>query len=216
MRHRAIWLRGAGSLAVAVCCLVSAVHAGKFNPAIDIGDAPPAWQDLPGTDGRTHSLADYADKKFVVQIFTCNHCPCALANEDRIKALQRDYAERGVQVVAINIGPGDEDGLPAMQQRARQRQFNFPYLRDASQQTGRNFGAMATPHVFVLDAQRRIVYMGAIDDSPRDPSLVKKHYLREALDALLAGRQPRVPETRVFGCAIEYRPQVDGLAAPGP
>jgi peroxiredoxin len=192
-------------VAIVLGGMASAAHAGKFNPAVDIGDSPPAWHNLPGTDGRTHSLADYADKKFVVLVFTCNHCPCALANEDRIKALQDDYAARGVQVVAINIGLDDDDSLQAMQQRARQRQFNFPYLRDESQQTGRHFGAMVTPHVFVLDAQRRIVYMGAIDDSPREPALVKKHYLREALDALLAGGRPRVAETRMFGCAIQYR-----------
>lgn len=178
--------------------------AGKFNRTVDLGDAAPQWSDLPGTDGKQYSLKDFADAKYIVQVFTCNHCPCALACEDRLKSIQKKYGPRGVQVVAMNINGGPLDTMAQMQKRAKERGFNFPYLRDESQAVGAAYGASNTPHVFVLGPDRKIAYMGTIDDSVQDPSNVKKPYLLDALDALLAGQQPRLAETRPVGCSIVY------------
>ncbi len=112
-----------------------------------------------------------------------------------------------MQVLAINVGQTEYDTLERMKQRAEEGKLNFPYLRDPSQDTSRELGARVTPQVFVLDAQRKIAYMGALDDNMLDPDAVKKPYLRDALDALLAGEQPRLRETRPSGCAIEYKPR---------
>lgn len=178
--------------------------AGKFNKALSVGDPAPTWTDLPGVDGQTHSLSDWSQAKAVVLVFICNHCPMTTAHEGRLIQLQKDYADRGVQVVAVCVSRMEADRLEKMKQRATEQGFNFPYVFDESQATGRNFGALATPAAFVLDAQRKIAYMGAIDDS-LNPAAVKHAYLRDALDAILAGQTPESPETRAVGCEIEYQ-----------
>jgi peroxiredoxin len=139
----------------------------------------------------------------VVLVFTCNHCPVAVDYEDRLVDLQKDYKSQGVQVVAVNVNTIPPDRLDKMKERAEAKGFNFPYLYDESQEIGRNYGATCTPHVFVLDKSRKIAYMGAIDDS-RKPDNVKDPYLRNALDALLAGKEPPKTVTREFGCSIKY------------
>ena len=184
--------------------LIAPAVAGRFNRAVSVGDKVEAWRDLPGVDGRRHSFSDFQDAKLVVHLFTCNFCPCALANEDRISALERDYRNRGVRFVAFNLGKSTADTMEKMKERSKTAGWSFPYLRDDTQQVGRDFGAAVTPHVFVLSPQRTILYMGAIDDSAVDASRAKKHYLRDALDALLAGKKPRLAETRQIGCGIEY------------
>lgn len=177
--------------------------ADKSPASLQIGQAAPEFVELIGIDDKHHSLADYGDAKLVVVAFTCNHCPVAVAYEDRLVALQKDYQNQGVQLVAINVNNLPADRLDKMKERASAKGFNFPYLYDATQQIGRQFGATVTPHVFVLDAKRNIAYMGAIDDN-KDAKKVESHHLRDALDALLGDQTPPQPVTQQFGCSIKY------------
>lgn len=164
---------------------------------------------LPGTDGRQHGVDDYAQARALVVIFSCNHCPYVRAWEDRMIAIQRDYAPRGVQFLVISSNDPEqypEDSFERMKERAQQKGYNFPYLYDATQEVARAYGAERTPEVFVFDQQRRLCYHGAIDDHHEDPQKVRQHYLREALDAVLEGRQPPVTNTAPVGCTIKWRP----------
>ena len=170
---------------------------------LKIGDAAPQWKGVVGTDDKPHGLADYKQAKAVVVVFTCNHCPVATAYQDRLIALQKDYQDKGVQVIAVCANKGSADDLDAMKKRAESAGFNFPYLFDATQQVGRDYGATCTPHAFVLDKSRKLAYMGAIDDDMHADK-VKKQHIRAALDALLAGKTPETPVTRQFGCGIHY------------
>lgn len=173
---------------------------------LPLGDLAPAFA-LPGVDGRTHRLDDFTEKDVLVIIFSCNHCPYVQAYEDRLIAVQRDYAARGVQVIAIN--PNDdagypEDGFGKMVERAKAKHFNFPYLRDASQEVAKAYGATHTPQLFVFDRSRRLAYTGKIDDNWQRPEAVRRHYLRETLDALLRGSAPSEPATHAIGCTIKW------------
>jgi peroxiredoxin len=162
--------------------------------------------DLLGVDGKRHTLASFSEKPVLVVVFSCNHCPYVQAYEDRMVAIQRDYASRGVQLVAINSNDEKsypEDSFAQMVVRAKEKGFNFPYLRDQDQTAVEHYGAVCTPHVFVLDGKRNLRYRGRIDDS-RDPLNVKSPDLRNALDDLTAGREVRVPDTRPFGCSIKW------------
>lgn len=163
---------------------------------------------LPGTDGKTHSLADYGDRAIVAVIFSCNHCPYAQAWEDRMVAIQRDYAAKGVQLIAINANDPAQypaDSFDGMKARAEEKGFNFPYLYDETQQIAHAYGAERTPEVFLFDQARVLRYHGAIDDNYEDPGAVQHHYLGDALDKVLAGEQPTVEETPPVGCTIKWR-----------
>jgi peroxiredoxin len=171
-----------------------------------IGDAAPGFT-LPGVDGRTHELADFADKSVFVVMFSCNHCPYVQAYEDRLIALQRDYGERGVQLVAINSNDDvayPEDSFQNMAARAQAKGLNFPYLRDASQHVAEAYGATHTPQLFVFDRTRHLAYTGKIDDNWQDPHAVRRHFLRETLDALLRDETPAVSTTHAIGCTIKW------------
>ncbi|PHS18985.1 MAG: thioredoxin family protein [Blastopirellula sp.] len=180
--------------------------AGEFNPEIEIGDKAPVWENLPGVDGKTHSLADLKDKQLIVLAFTCNSCPYSVDYEDRLIALAKKYSgkESKVAVVAINCNKVPEDSLEAMQDRATEKKFNFPYLYDESQDTGRKIGAIRTPEFFVLDQKRTVIYMGAMDDST-DASKVKTNYIQLAINAGLKGELPKTTETIAIGCNIRYK-----------
>jgi len=195
--------------------LISPALAAESPPTLALGAAAPDFE-LPGVDGRNWKLNDFASSKALVVIFTCNHCPTAQYYEERIKKLTSDYKARGVAVVAISpndpksvrldeLGWADlSDTLAEMRIRAKDAEFNFPYLYDGdTQATSRAYGAVATPHVFLFDSERKLRYVGAIDDSER-PAKVSKHYLREALDALLAGTEPPVKQTKVVGCSVKW------------
>lgn len=173
---------------------------------VKIGELVPGFT-LRGVDGKTHSLKDYRDKKAVVVVFSCNHCPTVKDYEERMVQIQKDYANRGVVLVAIN--PNDsinypEDSFDNMVVRAREKHFNFPYLRDEDQSVARAFGAERTPEVFLIDSRGVLRYHGRIDDS-RDPQKIKSHDLRNALDALLTGRPISVVETEPHGCTVKWR-----------
>jgi len=184
---------------------VTTAFAGKFNRAVSVGDVGKPFTGLIGTDDEPHSLAEYlADAKGVVLVFTCNHCPVAAGYEDRLLALAREFQPQQVRFVAVSCSLGEADSLTAMKERAQQKKYPFPYLHDPSQQSGRDYGARVTPEVFVLNAQGRVVYLGAIDDSWNDAENVQHAYLRDALAALVAGRKPETTETRPRGCPIAY------------
>lgn len=186
----------------ALALTFAAVRAGEFNETLKIGDAAPAWKDLPGTDDKPHSLADLPAEKLVAVVFTCNSCPVAAGYEDRLI----DFAKRReakVVVVAINVNKVPEDSLDKMQQRAKDKALPYPYLFDASQQIARDYGAQTTPEVILLDRNRKVAYLGAIDDST-DASKVSVKYLDDAVDALLAGKTPEKAETLPHGCRIRY------------
>jgi len=170
------------------------------------GDQAPDFS-LPGTDGRTYSLASFAGQPVLVVIFSCNHCPYVQAYEGRLVEIQREYRERGVRLLAINANDDaqyPEDSFEQMRIRAREGGFNFPYLRDASQDVARAYGATHTPQLFVFDGQRRLRYTGKVDDNWQRPEAVRRRYLREALDALLDGRAPAEASTHAIGCTIKW------------
>lgn len=174
--------------------------------ALRIGDQAPGFQ-LPGVDGRTYSLEEFADKPLLVVIFSCNHCPYVQAYEDRIIGMQRDYQDGGVQFVAINSNDDvnyPEDSFERMVERAKAKGYNFPYLRDATQEIAKAYAATHTPQLFVFDKDRRLRYTGKIDDNWQNPKAVKRQYLREALDALLAGNVPAEAQTHAIGCTIKW------------
>ncbi len=175
---------------------------------LELGQKAPDFS-LPGVDGSTVSLADlFHDHRAVVVIFSCNHCPYVRAWEDRMVAIQRDYTGQHVTLVAIN--PNDttrypDDDMEHMKVRAAEKGFNFPYLRDDSQEVARAYGGTHTPHVFLLDAGGVLRYRGAIDDNYDDPDAVQATYLRDALDAVLAGEAPATPTTPAVGCTIKWK-----------
>jgi peroxiredoxin len=185
--------------------------AGKFNKTLDIGDRAPAWTNLDGTDGKKHSLADLKGKDVVVVVFTCNSCPVAEGYEPRIIAFAKKYAgpDAKVGLVAINVNTARADALPAMKERAAKRKFPYPYLFDPSQEIARQYGAKYTPEFFVLDRDRKIAYMGAMDDRspPRDANL--KHLEAAVAAALAAKPAPTAETSAAAGCSIKFNPTRD-------
>ena len=162
---------------------------------------------LPGVDGRDHSLADYSDAPALVLVQSCNHCPYVRAWEGRLNEIQKDYADRGVRVVAISSNDATShpaDSFEEMQARAEEQGFTFDYLYDEDQSIAHALGAERTPEVFVFDGDRKLVYHGAIDDN-RDDRAVAAHYLRDALDAVLAGSEPTVADAPAVGCTVKWR-----------
>lgn len=203
-----------------ICCLLvagvcaPAWAAPKGMKTLEIGQAAPDFA-LPGVDGEIHQLKDFADAKVLVVVFTCNHCPTAQAYEDRIIKIHDDYKDRGVALVAISpndakavrldeLGYTDVgDSLEDMKIRAKDRKFPFHYLYDGeNQKVSAAYGVLATPHVFIFDADRKLRYVGRVDDS--DIHEVKSHDARNAIDALLAGKPVPVEKTRVFGCSTKW------------
>ncbi|MBI3462844.1 MAG: thioredoxin family protein [Planctomycetes bacterium] len=181
------------------------IRAGEYNQMLNYGDAAPAWSNLPGVDGKQHSLADLKDKQLVVVVFTCNSCPVAVDYQDRIIAFAKKHAGPNdpVAVVAINVNKIEADSLPRMKERAEEKGFPFPYLFDETQKIARDYGATYTPEFFVLNKDRKVVYMGGMDDSS-NPATVTTNYLEPAVAAALRGEKPATVETVARGCTIRY------------
>jgi peroxiredoxin len=176
---------------------------------LQIGEAAPAFE-LPGVDGRQHSLDSLADPQALVVVFTCNHCPHAIGTEDRLNELAADYAGRGLALVSINANETDNhptDSFEHMVTRAKEKEFHFPYLRDEAQTAALAYGALRTPHFFLFGADRSLKYTGRMDDNTRDASQVRTHELRDAIDALLAGNPVPVEVTNPIGCNVKWRDQ---------
>jgi peroxiredoxin len=168
---------------------------------LSLGDTAPPFE-LPGVDGRRHSLGDYQDRPLAV-VFSCCHCPYVVAWEDRLNELARDYAGRA-GLVAVNANHHIGDSFEDMRNRAAEKGFVFPFLRDESQEVARAYAAARTPEVFLFDGEHRLVYHGAPDSNHADPNAAKP-YLRQALEATLAAETPPVPETPPVGCTIKWR-----------
>lgn len=184
-------------------------------PTLEIGSTAPDFS-LPGIDGKTYTLADFKSDVLVI-IFTCNHCPTAQTYEDRTIKLVDIYSNRGVDFVAISpndpqsvrldeLGYTDlSDNLEDMKIRAEYKGFNFPYLYDGdTQETSKKYGPVATPHVFIFDQERRLQYVGRVDDSEDGITPETKHDTRDALEVMLAGKTPETQKTKTFGCSIKW------------
>ncbi|MDQ8184063.1 redoxin domain-containing protein [Pelagicoccus sp. SDUM812002] len=200
---------------IVALCFSALVHADDYPQPLALGSSAPDFT-LPGVGGNDWSLSDFSDSELLLVIFTCNHCPTAQYYEERIKALVTDYQDKGVALVAIS--PNDphsvrldelgwavrSDSFEEMKVQAEERNYNFPYLYDGdSESVSRQYGPLVTPHAFLFDANRKLRYVGAIDDSEREQH-VSTRYVRDAMDALLAGEQPEIAKTKVVGCSVKW------------
>jgi peroxiredoxin len=186
----------------------AAAPTPPLTDELAVGTAAPAFS-LPGTDGKAHSLADYGDKVHAVAVvFSCNHCPYAKAYEPVLIDLAKKYADKGVEFVLISsndMNKVPEDSFDNMKQRAKEKEYPFPYLFDETQVVAHAYGARVTPHVFLLDSKHVLRYRGRVNDK-QDPTQVKSNDLVDALDALLAGKEIATNSTKAFGCGIKWKP----------
>ncbi|MFW5743390.1 MAG: thioredoxin family protein [bacterium] len=176
---------------------------------LEIGAQPPDFS-LPATDGSTYSPADFADAKVLVVFFTCNHCPYVLGSDDLTRAAAERFAPRGVTFVAINSNDTEvhpDDDFDHMVSRMEEQRFPWVYLRDESQDTARAYGALRTPHFYVFDGDRKLVYTGRGVDSPKDPEKITVNDLDRALEEVTGGKAVSVPLTNPVGCNVKWRGQ---------
>jgi len=200
-----------------------AVFANVEHPTLAIGAQAPDFR-LPGIDGKTYSLASFKNKDILVIVFTCNHCPTAQAYEDRLIQLTKDYAGKNVGVVAIM--PNDpasitlseldytdiSDSFEEMKIRAKEKKFNFPYLYDGDKEiVAKAYGPVATPHVFIFDKSRKLRYQGRIDDVEKPTKTPNTHDTKNAIEALLTGKDVNPVTTKVFGCSIKWIEKSDWI-----
>ncbi|MDP5092020.1 MAG: thioredoxin family protein [Polaribacter sp.] len=189
-----------------VVFLITTAFTTSTENGYKVGDAIEDFS-LKNVDGKMVSLSDYKKAKGFIIIFTCNMCPYSVANEDRINALDAKYKSKGYPVIAIN--PNDPkaskgDGFEDMIVRAKEKSFSFPYLFDEGQKVYPKFGASKTPHVFIVTKKEmKVKYIGAIDNSSKNPDAVTEKYVENAVDALLAGKKIEKTETRAIGCTIK-------------
>jgi thioredoxin-related protein len=195
-------------LAIPLILGVSASVALAGGP-LPIGASIPMTDvKMMGVDGTERTLAEIKKPAGTLVVFTCNHCPFAKLWESRIVELGNAYLAKGVGVIAVNANDpkvSEEDGFDVMKARATERGMQFPYAVDATSNLARAFGATKTPEAFLFDKDGKLVYHGAIDDNGREPAKVEKPYLKEALEAVLAGREVPVKETKSIGCGIKFR-----------
>jgi len=173
---------------------------------LSIGDQAPPFS-LPATDGNQRSLADFAEASVLVVFFTCNHCPYVVNSDEHTRALVESLAGRGVQFVAINSNSANtykEDDFEHMVTRMEEHGFPWVYLHDELQDVAKAYGALRTPHFFVFDRDRKLVYIGRSNDSPRDTSKATTAELADAIDDVLAGRPVRLPVTNPIGCNVKW------------
>jgi peroxiredoxin len=190
---------------VGLALVASPAFAGKFNKVVSAGDKAPSFEGIPAVMGAEAASLTLSDIKepVVVLVFLANHCPVVTAYEDRIIDFANDYKGKGVKVVGLCVNDMDSDRLPAIKTRVKEKGYNYVYGYDESQKIGKAYGATNTPQFFVLDKDRTIRYLGAMDDSQNEGK-VSKQYLRTAVDALLKGESVEESETRPVGCGIQY------------
>jgi peroxiredoxin len=175
--------------------------------ALNMGETIPGFS-VPATDGRSYSEKDIAGSQATVVMFWCNHCPFVIPNQQRIIDMQREFGPQGVKFAAVCSNNADShpaDSFENMVKRAQEMGYNFPYLHDEMQEAARAFGAQRTPEVFLFDGAGKLCYRGRIDDCPEDVMRAKSHDLRNAIGAVLAGKQPDPAETGAVGCTIKWR-----------
>jgi peroxiredoxin len=188
--------------------LIMTLTTDSFAEPLAVGSKAPSFS-LKNVDGTTVSLSDFADKEAVVVVFTCNTCPFAMAYQDRLIALQNDYAAKGVQFVLISsndIKIKPDDSYEKMQIRAKEKNYPFPYLYDETQVIAKAYGASRTPEAFLLDKTQTAIYTGRIDDNT-EAKQVTQHDLKNAIDLLLAGQAAEInpKATKAFGCTIKWK-----------
>lgn len=174
---------------------------------LEIGKNAPDFS-LPGTDGKTYSLKDFEKSRYLVIAFICNHCPSVIGIQNRLNKLNDGYSFQGVSIVGINSNATEhepEDSFENMKNRVEEAGFQFPYLRDEDQSVAKAYGAIKTPHFFVLDQDRTVQYTGRMDDSPKDESLVKVNDLIDALSELIFGVPVTVAVTEPLGCTVKWK-----------
>ena len=177
------------------------------SKGVELGSPCPPFR-LPSAQGQTIDRDDFVGVPLLGVFFSCNHCPYAKAVEGRLIELERDYRDKGFRFVVISVNDAatyPDDSFENMKKRAAERGYGFPYLYDDSQETARALGAVCTPDLFVFDQDRKLAYHGRLDDSPMDAGKVKRKELREAVDALLAGRKPVGPQNPSIGCSIKWK-----------
>ncbi len=176
--------------------------------ALHAGDAAPDFA-LPGVDGKTYRLSDFAPDPFLLVVFWCNHCPYVQSWEGRMIDIGRRYLPKGVRTLLINANDArayPEDSFESMGRRARERGYPFPYLQDVTQAVAHAYGALVTPHPMLFDAHRRLLFQGKIDNDHRHPERVTERYLERALGQVLAGEPVRPSEVPVQGCTVKWLP----------
>ena len=189
----------------------AAVSAGESTGGIAIGTKVPAAvakTKMKNVDGKMLSITDVTGKAGTLVVFTCNHCPFAKAWEQRIVELGNTYAGKGIGVILVNANDPTthpEDGFEEMQARAKSRGMKVPYVVDDTSGVAKAFGASVTPEAFLFDKAGKLAYHGAVDDNRNEPDKVKTRYLKDALDAVVAGKAPAVTETKGLGCGIKFR-----------
>jgi peroxiredoxin len=164
--------------------------------------------ELTGTDGQHYSLNTFHDKEMLVIVFMCNHCPYVKACLDRLIDLQKKYAEKGVQMVGINANDDEnypDDSFENMKKVVKEREINFPYLRDEAQAVAKRYNAVCTPDIFVYDKKRKLAYRGRIDDNWQEPEKATQHDLEDAIKTLLKGEKPSEEQHPSMGCSIKWR-----------
>ncbi|GAB4326473.1 MAG: thioredoxin family protein [Candidatus Zixiibacteriota bacterium] len=202
------------ALVVSIASVATAQRGpkAKIPPGVEelaIGAVAPDFN-LMGTDERMYSLEDVKGEKGTLIIYTCNHCPYAIAYEDRLIALAEEFQPKGIGVAAISCNDADaypDDGFEAMKVRAKEKKLPYPYLFDESQAVALEYGPMVTPHIYLFDPELKLVYRGRIDNSAK-PAEVKERDLHNALTALVEGKPIEVKETTAFGCSIKWKPEV--------
>lgn len=173
---------------------------------LEIGSQAPDFS-LPATDGKTYGLSDFSDAEVLVIFFTCNHCPFVTGSDEDTRQIATGYRDKGVQFVAINANSPNtypEDDFAHMERRMQEHHFPWVYLHDATQDVARTYGALRTPHFYVFDRDRKLVYTGRSVDSPRDAARSTERDLERALDETLAGNPVRVPVTNPIGCNVKW------------
>ena len=183
---------------------------------LQIGRQAPDF-DLPGVDGRNYALKDFKGAKVLIVVFSCNHCPYVVGSEDRTNVFHAEYRPKGVAMIAINSNETENhpgDSFEHMVRRAKEKGFEFPYVRDDTQDVAKAYGALRTPHFFVFDKSRKLRYTGRMDDNPRQPGRQTTRELRDAVDALLARRKPPVEVTNPIGCNVKWKGQPEHWMPP--
>lgn len=202
MRHTTRWLLGTAFLILAAATFAT---AGEFNTKLNVGDPAPSFEGLKAVDGKTYSMSDFKDKDVLVLVYTCNDCPVAQAYNERFNDFVTKYKSKPVGFLAVNCSVDPVDPvLDAMKSFSKKQGLKYAYAHDGTQKSGKAYGATVTPHVFVINKDRKVVYMGAWDDSWQDADQAEKHYAVDAVEAALAGKTPKTGEVRPVGCGIAY------------